>query len=182
MKSKIENIVIMGCSARGLAAIDYLVPKLQLNQKNSMMVIPHIFYRDIYESLRRSGIHTSFLQSKEIRGGRIYVVSKKVGKFGKTLPNDGSIGSIDYTMKVFADCYGNHCIGVILSGCGNDGSIGVQHIKKVGGKVLVQARDSQGNYIYEMPENARKNTEVDFAGPLSKLIKRLNVYLAIKQN
>jgi two-component system chemotaxis response regulator CheB len=79
----------------------------------------------------------------------------------------------DVTMETVADFAGNMCIGVVLTGMGNDGVRGVQAMKSAGGHVIAQ--DEASSVIFGMNAEAIKTGAVDQIEPLE------NIYPAIEK-
>jgi two-component system chemotaxis response regulator CheB len=75
------------------------------------------------------------------------------GRIGGYLPN------IDVTMESVASFAGAMSIGAILTGMGNDGTVGAKAIKAAGGLVLAQ--DEATCVIFGMPAEAIKANAVD---------------------
>ena len=48
-----EKLIVIGCSAGGKDACEYLFPLIELNS-SSIVLVPHIQNSEIYESLRFS--------------------------------------------------------------------------------------------------------------------------------
>lgn len=67
--------------------------------------------------------------------------------------------SVNILFESMADELGDHAIGVVLSGTGNDGSRGLKAIKSVGGFALVQ--DPASCKYDGMPRSALETVEVD---------------------
>ncbi len=67
--------------------------------------------------------------------------------------------SVNILFESMADEVGDHAIGVVLSGTGNDGSRGLKAIKSVGGFALVQ--DPSSCKYDGMPRSALETVEVD---------------------
>ena len=67
---------------------------------------------------------------------------------------------IDHFFRALADDQKEHSIAIILSGSGNDGSLGLKAIKSVGGMVMVQ--DSETAKYPGMPDSARMTGLVDY--------------------
>ncbi len=80
---------------------------------------------------------------------------------------------IDVTFETVAVFAGAMSIGVVLTGMGNDGTLGVQAIKRAGG--LVIAQDEATSVIFGMPAEAIKTGAVDQILPLQE------IYPAIEQ-
>ncbi len=70
------------------------------------------------------------------------------------------------------DC-GDQAVGIILSGSGADGALGVKAIKDAGGLTLAQAPDSTGPGFPGMPESAIATGLVDFAVPVTEMGAKL---------
>ena len=79
--------------------------------------------------------------------------------------------SIDVMFTSAADTYGKQAIGVVLTGANEDGSRGLAHIAKRGGKALIQAPKSAEIPI--MPEAAVKAVPTAEVLPLPELSERL---------
>lgn len=79
--------------------------------------------------------------------------------------------SIDLLFESVAGTYGSHCIGVVLSGTGKDGSAGIRAIKQAGGVTLAQ--DPTRCEFCSMPQAAVATGCVDFILPLETLGARL---------
>lgn len=75
--------------------------------------------------------------------------------------------SIDITFETAAETYAEKLIGIILTGANNDGAIGLQKIKNLGGYTMVQNPNSATAAI--MPEAALKLVEPDFVGSLEEI-------------
>lgn len=213
-KPELENLVVIGCSSGGKEAIEYLIPKFDLSS-SAVVIVPHVNNDEIYDSLSGLGINVVGIEDEvAIREGCVYVVNYKspscylpptkkvISELGtEDVPDKASTftirrgfiksvytnpgNSINCAMESAAENYGNSCIGIILSGKGNDGSEGVRCIKYHGGIVLVQIEGNDSDkkpphllkYVDEMPKSAQEATKVDFAGPLSGLVTMLKEYL-----
>jgi len=79
--------------------------------------------------------------------------------------------SIDVMFMSAADTYGKQAIGVVLTGANEDGSRGLAHIVKRGGKALIQAPKSAEIPI--MPEAAVRAVPSAEVLPLPQLTRRL---------
>lgn len=67
--------------------------------------------------------------------------------------------------------YQTQAIGVVLTGADGDGSIGIQLIKKMGGKTIAQ--DESTSEHFSMPRTAIATGAVDFVLPLNEIAPTL---------
>lgn len=91
---------------------------------------------------------------------------------------------IDIFFSSLARDQGEYAVGVVLSGSGADGVLGVKAIKEHGGVTLAQATDSSGPGFSGMPDSAIASGLVDFAIPVdamaSKLVENLGSFDAFE--
>jgi two-component system CheB/CheR fusion protein len=80
---------------------------------------------------------------------------------------------IDIFFSSLARDQGEYAVGVVLSGSGADGVLGVKAIKEHGGVTLAQASDSSGPGFSGMPDSAIASGLVDFAIPVDAMASKL---------
>jgi two-component system CheB/CheR fusion protein len=81
---------------------------------------------------------------------------------------------IDFFFRSLAEDRRARCAGVVLSGMGNDGTLGIRAIKEKGGTVLVQ--DPATAEFDSMPRGAIETGLPDFVGSIEDLPARLIAY------
>lgn len=87
----------------------------------------------------------------------------------------GQRSAIDFFFQSLAKDQFDHAIGIILSGTGSDGTLGIKAIKEVGGMVMVQQPDTAE---YDgMPRNAIATSLVDYQLPPSLMPAELIAYV-----
>ena len=79
--------------------------------------------------------------------------------------------SADLLFESVAASYKDRAIAVVLSGSGSDGAMGVQAIKKMGGTVFAQNKETAE--FFGMPGAAAQTGCVDFALPLEEIAPAL---------
>jgi two-component system chemotaxis response regulator CheB len=79
--------------------------------------------------------------------------------------------SADLLFESGAASFGGRAIGVVLTGTGSDGSLGVKAIKGVGGTVIAQ--DEESSDFFGMPGAAIETGAVDFVLPLDQIAEAL---------
>jgi two-component system chemotaxis response regulator CheB len=79
--------------------------------------------------------------------------------------------SADLLFESVAAAFPNRAIGVVLTGTGKDGSMGISAIKKMGGTVIAQ--DQGTSEFFGMPAAAIETGNVDFVLPLENISSAL---------
>jgi len=199
MENKVSKVAIIGCSARGYEVAKDIVGELNLGKKSSIILIPHICAKFIYNYLKKKGkkVHP-ILDDQIIEPQSIYVGMKNPTDFSdsnyhglrrklKIEKKNGNYrfflgkNEIDYINKAFsavADAFQDKSIGVILYGMGDSGVEGINKIKEVGGKSLVQKLPYDRFYDeYSMPYAVIHNCEVDHILSPDKLYIKLKEML-----
>lgn len=80
-------------------------------------------------------------------------------------------GPVDALFLSVADQYGDHAVGVVLSGSGHDGAIGLRTIKEAGGITFAQAAEEAE--IDGMPRAAVATGAVDATLPAAQIAEHL---------
>jgi len=88
-------------------------------------------------------------------------------KYREAPPSAICVPSIDVTFKSIAEIYGPHAIGVILTGMGTDGAMGLKAIRDAGGRTIAQ--DEESSLIYGMPKAAAQLGAAEFILPSNKI-------------
>lgn len=101
-----------------------------------------------------------------ILNGTLQLLEMKKSR-GITLP-------IDIFFRSLAQDQGNKAIGIILSGTGTDGTLGIRAIKGEAGLVIVQ--DPESAKYDGMPRNAIASGMADYILPPDKMPEQLNNY------
>ncbi|MGB3541425.1 chemotaxis protein CheB, partial [Rubrivirga sp.] len=81
---------------------------------------------------------------------------------------------IDHFFRTLAGAYGERAVGVVLSGTGANGTVGVRALKEAGGLILAQDPDDAA--FDEMPRSAIASGVVDMVGPAGALAAEVVAY------
>lgn len=81
------------------------------------------------------------------------------------------IPSVNAMLNSVARVYGKRSLAVILTGMGNDGSVGVRKIKEAGGGVLAEAEES--SVVFGMPREAIATGVVDKVVHLDQMAAKI---------
>jgi two-component system, chemotaxis family, protein-glutamate methylesterase/glutaminase len=174
----------MGGSAGGIKALGAIIGKLPADIKAAIFVVQHLSPNSrghLPKILRDLGsLPTSHPRDGEqFHLGRIYVAPPDYHLLieGDRIrvvrgPEENRFRpSIDALFRSAARSYGSRVLGVLLTGYLDDGTVGLQAIKKRGGVVIVQ--DPNEAEYPSMPKNAMKYAEIDHSLPLLEIAPML---------
>jgi two-component system CheB/CheR fusion protein len=180
-------IVGIGASAGGLEALEGLIPGITVPNSMAFVIIQHLApkHKSIMGALLAK--HTD-MNINEIKDGmllepnNIYLnppdrdVSVLNGHLYLTVPMETHATRlpIDYFLRSLAQDQKERAVGIILSGTGTDGSLGLKAIKGEGGMTMAQ-EEAQAKYD-SMPRNAINTGLVDFILPVEKMGGELSRY------
>ena len=100
------------------------------------------------------------------------LVTVSDGHLGVQLPlelNDRLFRPIDGFFDSLGSALRERAVGIVLSGTGSDGALGLKAIKECGGLTLAQATDGSAPQYAEMPAGAIATGAVDLVVPVEKM-------------
>ena len=148
-------IVGIGASAGGLEALEQFLSKVPADSGMAFVVIQHLdpTHKGMMTALLQRTTRMTVMQAKnrmKVRPNHVYVIPPNkdmsllrgtLHLFAPAAPR-GLRLPIDFFFRSLADDRGEAGIGVILSGMGSDGTLGLRAIKEKAGLTLVQAPKS----------------------------------------
>jgi len=169
------KIIVIGASTGGPSAVEYVINNLPRNLKIPVVIVqhmPHRFLETFSQRLNDQGTLPVKLAEKgeTLKDGVIYVapgeanleIEHIAGSPTFTLTErkyrEFNNPSIDCLFESVAQAYGRYAIGVILTGMGKDGVIGLTRIKEKGGFTVAQ--DEVSSVVYGMPKAAYESGAV----------------------
>ncbi len=191
-KSSSPLIVGVGASGGGLDAFLELMSSLGDAQNLSIVIVLHQDQEtseSLPEIVARSTSLTVFNVSgrKKIKAGAVYIcapatffeVQHGVLRIAKPQDDENSATPIDFLFQSIAQDQGDRGVGIILSGNGSDGTLGLKAISDAGGMTLAQSAET-ARYD-SMPRSAATTGVADhilspiaIASELSKYASYLN--------
>lgn len=184
---KDHRIFLLGASAGGRNAVEKALANIPGDIIASFFVVVHSSFDmtssfSAYLNGRLEMEVVEVQEDMEIETGKVYVGvpnQHMVIINGKLTNSNGPREnlfrpSIDVLFRSAAVAYGNRCVGILLSGRLNDGTVGLEAIKRCGGVTVIQ--DPQTAEFSGMPLTAQKFVDIDYTENLeniSKLIKQL---------
>lgn len=173
-------VVGIGASAGGLEALEQMFDNVPLESRMAFVVIQHLSpdFRSLMDELLSR--HTRLTIHRVENGmlvepNSIYLIPPKkemIISNGRLLLSDKDQNAqftlpIDIFFRSLAqDCKSN-AVGVVLSGTGSDGSIGITKIHEAGGLVVVQSEESAK--FSGMPRSAIETGMADLVVPPGKI-------------
>jgi two-component system chemotaxis response regulator CheB len=185
------EVVAVAASAGGLPAIDRLLAALPAEFPAPVVVVQHLDprHRSLMAHIlsRRTPLHVKEAEEGDpLTAGAVFVAPPNrhlLVNPDKTLSLSQSElvhflrPSADLLFESVAASYRDRAIAVVLTGTGNDGAMGVQAVKKMGGTVIAQ--DEETADFFGMPGAAIQTGSVDFILPLDEISPAL-VTLVVK--
>ena len=176
-------VVAIGASAGGLDALERLFDELPPHSGGAFVVIQHLSpdHKSMMANLlaRHTAMPVITVENEmEIEPGHVYLIppGKNMTVSGSQLrlsPKNPRVLSlpIDLFFTSLAQTFGNHSIGVILSGTGSDGTRGAVAINDAGGLLLAQ--DPESAKFDGMPRSVMATGLVDYVLPPEALARQL---------
>jgi two-component system, chemotaxis family, protein-glutamate methylesterase/glutaminase len=175
-----KDIVVVGASAGGMAALERLVAGLPRDLPAAVFIVWHLSpgVRTVLPALlSKAGPLPAAAPSDgdSIEHGRIYVapndhhmlLERGYIRVTKGPKENRFRPAVDPLFRSAAYLYGTRVIGVVLSGALDDGTAGLWAIKLRGGTAVVQ--DPADAMHRSMPLNALDNVEVDYKLPVADI-------------
>jgi len=184
-------IIGIGASAGGFEALSQFLEHLPVTSEVAIVIVQHLdpTRKGLMTELLQRSTQMKVVQVKDrtrIRPRYIYVIPpnrdmsvlhgvlhlfEPGAKRGQRLP-------IDFFLRSLAQDQQQRSIGVILSGMGSDGTLGLRDIKEKGGLVVVQEPTSAK--FDSMPRSAIDAGLADIVAPVEELPERILAYLKSK--
>lgn len=165
------DIVVIGASTGGPGAVEQILTNLPANFQIPVVVAQHMPARFLETFSSRLNDNCPLPvklahRGENVKGGIIYIAS---GEANMRIENNISTGvpmftstnqkyqefnnpSVDCLMESVANVYGSKSIGVLLTGMGRDGMLGMEQIINRGGYTIAQ--DEESSVVYGMPKAA----------------------------
>jgi two-component system chemotaxis response regulator CheB len=165
------DIVAIGASTGGPGAVESIINNLPRNLNIPVVVVQHMPARFLESFASRLNEHSPIPvqlanMGDVVRPGHIYIAPGDVNTYIETnfktnekfftqttkkYPEFNN-PSVDCMFESIGNIYRNRSIGVILTGMGRDGTVGLKRIKDNGGFTIGQDEDS--SIVYGMPRSA----------------------------
>lgn len=178
------QIVAVGISTGGPKALAELIPCLPGELRVPVVIVQHMpseFTAALAESLDQKSALTVVEAGNgmELRRGMVFIapggrqmkIVQDSGKYRLEInddpPENHCQPSVDYLFRSVSRVYGKHALGVIMTGMGSDGVLGLRLMKRLGARVIAQ--DRKTCVVFGMPGEAIHAGVVDHIIPLNQI-------------
>ena len=181
-----SEIVTIGISTGGPNALSQMMPKLPGNLNVPVLIVQHmppVFTQSLANSLN-SKCHISVKEAVDGElikpntaliapgGKQMKIVAGADGKsrvvrITDDPPENSCKPSVDYLFRSVSHHYVGRATGVIMTGMGSDGTLGLKLMKRSGATVIAQ--DEASCVVYGMPKEPVDAGIVDVIAPLDRI-------------
>lgn len=191
------EVVVIGASSGGPAALRMLLSSLPADFGAAILIAQHMpgsFTPHFADRLNRCARLTvreaqdgDYIEPGVvlIAPGSTHMLVQRTRLTGKSIvklssePGDApNVPSIDLLFCSAANAFGKRCIGILLTGMGRDGALGMRAIKEHGGRCIVQDEDSC--LVFGMPKAAVELGVVDEIVPIKRMAEHLVQIVGLK--
>ena len=178
------DVIVIGSSTGGPGALETVVSKLPVNLVVPVLIAQHMPSNFVPSFARRLNdlIPLNVKQAEKgmfIESGNIYLAP---GDKNMIVRKAGSKFMIDWTDETYkeynypsvnalmlsaAKIFRSRTIGVIMTGMGKDGTLGMKSIKEAGGMTIAQNKESC--VVFGMPKEAIESGSIDNIVPLDEI-------------
>lgn len=179
------DVVAIGVSTGGPNALGEILPRLPADFPVPILIVQHmpeLFTRFLAERLSsRSSLPVcEAVAGAVVRAGQVWLAPggshMEVIREGTQVrlatnqkpPESSCRPAVDPLFRSVAAAYGPHALAVVLTGMGTDSLIGCEHIRKAGGRIVVQ--DEVTSTVWGMPGAVAKAGLADRILPLDQIV------------
>jgi two-component system, chemotaxis family, protein-glutamate methylesterase/glutaminase len=167
------RVVVIASSTGGPAALVRVLPTLRIQGHAALVIVQHMPAGFTAALAQQLSERASYRVKEAAAGDKLDAGVALVAPGGKHLLVDrgGVIGlneqplvhgvrpAADVTLKSVAQSFGARAVGVVLTGMGRDGALGLAAVRAAGGRTLAQDRET--STVYGMPKAAVELGVVD---------------------
>lgn len=179
-------VVAIGISTGGPNALTAMLPQLPADLGVPVLIVQHmppVFTKSLAASLdKKCALAVKEAVNGElVKKNTIYIapggsqmkvasgadVHSKIIRITDDPPENNCKPSVDYLFRSVAREYGSKATGVIMTGMGADGKLGLKEMKSAG--VVSIAQDAASSVVYGMPKAVAEAGLVDVVAPLQEI-------------
>lgn len=178
------DVVAIGVSTGGPGALMQLIPQFVAGFPVPILIVQHMppMFTNLLAERLTARSHIKVIEGTQSRlvepghawiapGGFHMAVGREGGAIRLTTHQDAPENScrpaVDVLFRSVAAVYGPHALAVVMTGMGQDGLRGCEHIQAAGGRVLAQ--DESSSVVWGMPGGVAAAGLADQVLPLDQL-------------
>lgn len=185
-----SSIIAIGISTGGPNALAKMLPMLPANINVPVVIVQHmppVFTQSLAKSLDNKCKLTvcEATNGEPLKPNVVYIApggkqmkivagadgKHRVIKITNDPPENSCKPSADYLFRSVADHYIGRATGVIMTGMGSDGTLGLKQMKQNGSVVIAQ--DEASCVVFGMPKEPIQAGIVDVVTPLGNIAKEI---------
>jgi two-component system, chemotaxis family, protein-glutamate methylesterase/glutaminase len=188
------DILTIGVSTGGPNALAELFPMLPGDLPVPVVLVQHMppFFTKLLAERLTAKSELNIEEGKtgtKLEAGKAWIApgdfhmvleKKGTGVYIKTNqgPQENSCRpAVDPLFRSVVEIYGSKTLAVILTGMGQDGMIGCEHVKEAGGEVIVQ--DEESSVVWGMPGFVARAGLADHILPLNQIAQKIITRLKV---
>ena len=178
------EVVVLGISTGGPQSLTQMLPKLPADLSIPILIVQHMppmFTKSLADDLnKKCALSVSEGHNGQlVQPGHIIIApggkQMKIRKFQENIiisitddpPENSCKPAVDYLFRSVAHTFGGRALGVIMTGMGNDGTLGCRLLKRNGAPILTQ--DEATCVVYGMPKQPADEGLADVIAPLDRI-------------
>ncbi|MCA9227196.1 MAG: PAS domain-containing protein, partial [Planctomycetales bacterium] len=178
------TIVGIGASAGGLNALKSLFAAMPADTGAAFVVVVHLSPEHKSHLAELIQPHSAMpvqqvTETVKLEPNRVYIIPPAANlntidthlRLSDLEPQPHKRATVDHDFRTLADTHDGHSIGVVLTGTGSDGTLGLRYIKEAGGVTIAQD-PSEAEYD-GMPRSAVVAGVVDFVLPIERIAEEV---------
>jgi len=190
-----SKIVAIGISTGGPVALTHFLPELPADLGVPLLIAQHmppVFTESLARNLdRRCAItvkeavdgekvvpNTAYIApgGKQMKVANDMFKNAKIIRITNDPPENGCTPSADYLFRSVAEHFGGNATGVIMTGMGSDGTMGLQQMKEKGAFIIAQ--DEASSVVYGMAKKPVEMGIVNMVVPLDHISEQIRRTIA----
>jgi two-component system CheB/CheR fusion protein len=187
MSPQSPTVVGIGASAGGLAALKQFFKEVPVDSGLAFVVVVHLAPEHKSHLADLLQVHAGFpvqqvTETTLLEPNHVYVIPPNANieaidthlRLSELEKQRAQRAPIDHFFRTLATTHDGHSVGIILSGTGSDGTLGIRDIKAKGGLIIVQ---NPNDAEYDgMPQSAIATGLADFVLPVTEIPQSLLRY------
>ena len=184
------QIITVGISTGGPVALSRLLPEIPGDMGVPLLIVQHmppVFTESLAKNL---DMHCAITVKEATDGEKILPNTAYIAPGGKQMkiaddvfkrakiicithdpPENGCKPSADYLFRSVAEHFGGNATGVIMTGMGSDGTMGLRQMKARGAYIIAQ--DEVSSVVYGMAKKPVEMGIVDMVVPLDQIAAQI---------